>query len=361
MDLSKTSETSKTSFELYINGLNEFRRQYIHKVSNVLCQNPLKILSYCYLFDGIILIELVLDNLLIYLPDRRPWCNIYNRLYVSLPSDDDYKWPRNRSLCLERMYKNNLDHIYLNEKENRILHNVKESDVYKHKFVIKRFVGVNIRNFNVNNIDESNTYTYKASLPRDGDLLCDVYIIIQYKVKDKDNYYNEILNLIKDCFITIGNNKHKYDKFNDKHNHVMIHKRHGFIDQYLLGTVNTCSPIPIFTLNYHDVAINYTYEHNTAIKFISAIYTYIMLTGDYRRQILYDGSAFFGSEKTKCMWVVSGGMGAPIVWDDRTAHNLQYGGFIYKLPIKNSHVVDYKHELYKELEQSKISYSFVWG
>ena len=352
-----TTTTTTTPFTIYINNLDEKTKQYISKISNQLYCSSIKLVAYCYLFDGIIFKDIILDHIITYISVVvMPWNNIYNRPYIVLPSDGWYKHPRVRVTKLDCMYERHLDYIFIDKRGEKVkLNNIRKSHIYKTGiFATKRIVldPPNRHHYSINN---RGAKTFMHSVQRDGDIVCDIYVIVHYIVKDKNNYYNEILDQFNHCYVSIGNQRHECDIFNNENNCIMIYERPGFNNQYLVGTTNTCSPIPICQLAFHDVKLKCHMTAHSSIRIITITYTDIML--EHKNKIGISMSlSYFGSQKTHNVWLTRGGMACGIPYPMR--NGLHYLSF-YNNCNKEKLLVNYKHELFKEIKD--YEYSFIYN
>lgn len=235
-----------TEFQQYIDLLDMKTKKYIHKRSIELSVPYIRMVGLCYLFQNHMIIDIILDGLLHYIiPGKRPWNHFYNPInYVSNDNEIGpfYQLPLERLVRIglnEGMVWSRTEDTMIPRTQDQYPTHVPFSTTTMYK--------------NINKTD----YRIRLPILRYGDVSFDHYLLIEYKVKDKLNYFSEINKIIDSISLSNGQETIKI-----KNKDIMIYPHKEHIDQYWISASCICIPIPIICAQYVTINIDYQFTKN---------------------------------------------------------------------------------------------------
>lgn len=322
-----------TLFQQFINSLNEKTKQYIYKRSTELSIPCMRIIGLCYLFQNYITMDIMLDDIFLNycIPNKRPWNHFYNPINYVYNSSILSNKPLHRLMDLIDQRKV-LDMTIGSESKEK----------YPRKVIFSSMSHDEIINKTTNYI--------KLTVSRYGDLSFDHYLLIEYIVKDKINWFQEIKQLVN-CIILNSSNDAIYTwtyNLMSENKDMIIYQHKENANQYWISTSCICTPFPLVAVQLNTLYI--TFKFNEDVHIISHRSGYLFYPASERRYLAHN-SAVAGSFKDNCIFIIKNGF----IWRNEQKTNIVFSKDVivdgnYKDYIKDNHLIHHVDDpLFKTL------------
>lgn len=273
-----------TKFQLYINSLSDKIKEQIYKKALISNTSYYRIIGICYLFS-FLPFDIIFSIVISYIDsEKRPWSYFYNsRHYVINDCPEDFKYTNILDkLNSETLKKQNNEIDYTPFVSTTLYENIQQ-DFMSQK---ASFVAV-----------------------RGGDIGFDYYILIEYIVKNKHNYFTEIKSLIKSISATAFDQEEVFNidihKDINAYNSLLIYPHKQNDNQYWISIDILCNPIPLISIQFSHYKIEYRFTKD--VKPIKYKYGILTCTTE-QRSCLAQNYIIMGSFKSTKMYIYHGWM-----------------------------------------------------